>query len=104
VEGDAMGAFVVTVDRTRFAPLEPIGVSVKGVPKYMQDDGAVVGIYREDAAPEDFVVYVQIFEREKRINFDAPGEAGKYEIRGYANAIDRSESTMTVKIPFEVAE
>jgi hypothetical protein len=104
VAGNSMGAFSIGLDKTRCAPGENITANVTGVPKNMIDDGAIVGVYRADAAPDKFITYVSIGERDSELVFSAPGDAGEYEVRGYANNDVLAESAVTARVPFKVAD
>ncbi|MDR3321601.1 MAG: toll/interleukin-1 receptor domain-containing protein [Synergistaceae bacterium] len=104
VEGGSMGAFSAALVKSRFAPQESFMVNVNGVTKFMQEDAAFVGIYKEDAAPDTFIVYQPISEMSEQVQFNAPNETGKYEIRGYTNNYVFAEQTMTLRIPFEVSD
>ncbi|MDR3254139.1 MAG: toll/interleukin-1 receptor domain-containing protein, partial [Synergistaceae bacterium] len=79
VEGDSMGAFSATLVKSRFSPQESFMVNVNGVTKFMQEYGAFVGIYKEGAAPDTFIVYQPISGMSQQVQFNAPNETGKYE-------------------------
>ncbi|MDR3255366.1 MAG: hypothetical protein LBT31_07340, partial [Synergistaceae bacterium] len=63
-----------------------------------------VGIYKEGAAPDTFIVYQPISGMSQQVQFNAPNETGKYELRGYTNNYVFAEQTMTLLIPFEVSD
>jgi hypothetical protein len=104
VDGDALGAFSLAIDKPRYGPYEDIPVRIRGVPRAMLEDGALVGIYRAGAEPEKFLVYVLIGERDRLVTLDAPYEAGEYEVRAYANNRIFAGSTLVAKAPFTVVE
>jgi hypothetical protein len=102
VAGDACGAYSLEIDKSIYAPREDIVVRVKGAPRYMLNDGAMVGLYYALAPPDKFIFYMFIDERDRQITLDAPYEPGKYEVRSYANNLILVESTLVASAPFEV--
>ncbi|MDR2075926.1 MAG: toll/interleukin-1 receptor domain-containing protein [Desulfovibrio sp.] len=102
VEGTAEGAFSLAIDKSRYAPGEEIVIMVRGVPRTMLDDGALVGIYRAGAPPDAFQTYVLIGERDRQFSLDAPFDEGRYEIRSYATSSVFAESTLAARAFFEV--
>jgi hypothetical protein len=102
VQGNSINAFAFKVEKTAYAPGEPIVVDVSSVPKRLIDDGALVGVFRKNAAPDEFVAYQPIRARDERIGFDAPANPGEYEIRGHINNFLLDEPTLVARTPFAV--
>jgi hypothetical protein len=102
VSGDASGAFGLTIDRHEYAPSENILVHVKGVPKYMLEDGAEVMLSKIGEKPGEHIVYMGISAREEQFEFNAPADAGEYEIRAYSNNDVYDESTVVARKKFRV--
>jgi hypothetical protein len=102
VEGSSSGAFSVAIDGREYAPSENIRVSVTGVPKYMLDDNAVVSLCKSGAEPGEFITYAAIGARDRELMFNAPSEAGEYEIRGYSNNDVFAEPTIAAAEKFNV--
>ncbi|MDR3323559.1 MAG: TIR domain-containing protein [Zoogloeaceae bacterium] len=104
VQGNSRNAFAVKVEKTAYAPREQSIVQVSSVPKRLIDDGALVGVFRENAAPDEFVVYQPIRARDEQIRFDAPNTPGEYEIRGHINNFLLDEPTLVTRTSFVVLE
>ena len=104
VEGSALGAYNAAPAKQNYAPGEGMTVSVNGVPKYMLDDGAILGISERDAKPGEFVAYKYIVASGGSYEFDAPSSAGEYEIRGYTNKYFLADSTLAARNIFKVVD
>jgi hypothetical protein len=104
VEGSALGAYNAIPARQNYAPGEGMTVLVNGVPKYMLDDGAILGISERDAKPGEFVAYKYIVASGGSYEFDAPSSAGEYEIRGYTNKYFLADSTLAARNVFKVVD
>jgi hypothetical protein len=104
VEGSALGAYNAVSVKENYAPGEEMTVNVNGVPKYMLDDGAILGISERDAGPGEFVAYKYIVASAGSYEFDAPSSAGEYEIRGYTNKYFLADSTLAARNVFRVTD
>jgi hypothetical protein len=104
VNGDSSGAYSISLDKPSYSPGENINVYVRGAPRYMVDDGAVVGVYRLDAGPDDFITRVNIYKGDDEVLIFAPSVGGLYEVRGYSNDSILTDSTVVAKTSFSVAE
>ncbi|MDR2779717.1 MAG: hypothetical protein LBB28_01165 [Synergistaceae bacterium] len=104
VEGSALGVYNAVPAKQDYAPGEEMTVSVNGVPKYMLDDGAILGISERDAKPGEFVAYKYIVAGRGSYAFDAPSSAGEYEIRGYTNKYFLADSTLASRNVFRVID
>jgi hypothetical protein len=72
VQGDSRGVFSVVIGKTSYAPQERIDIQVSNVAKRMIEDGALVGLFRKNAARGEFMMYEHISDRDKYMSFDAP--------------------------------
>jgi hypothetical protein len=102
VQGDSRGVFSVVIGKTSYAPQERIDIQVSNVAKRMIEDGALVGLFRKNAARGEFMMYENISDRDKYMSFDAPYEPGEYEIRAHINGILLDTPTLVVSLPFVV--
>jgi hypothetical protein len=85
VSKSSLGTFKLAVDKNEYLSQEQIIVNIKDVPQLMINDGAIVGIYKSGAPSENYLTYGFIYSRDQEFRFDAPNEAGGYEIRAYTN-------------------
>jgi hypothetical protein len=81
-----------------------MAVKFGGVPKYMLDDGAVLGICEAGAEHGKFLAFKYISESAGTYGFEAPQAAGEYELRGYTNRNFLTKSTVASVCRFSVAE
>lgn len=95
------GGYVITLDKSVYAPGETVTVNVASVPQEMIDE-AIVGIYEKGAEHGDYLSYEYIHSPEAGIKLRAPGDAGSYEVRGYADGGDLGELTLASLIRFSV--
>ena len=94
VGGFAWGSFNVTLPYSYYAPGETITVNVGGVPQYMINDGAVLGICEADAVHGGFLSFDYIVSAAGTYSFTAPDKAGDYEIRAYTNGNLVTDATL----------
>ncbi|MDR1943829.1 MAG: toll/interleukin-1 receptor domain-containing protein [Synergistaceae bacterium] len=105
VEGSAAGAFSIEIDKQEYVPGENIRTKVAGVPKYMLDDGAIMGVYEAGAPHDKFRTYVSVRERDfDSVLLDAPLDAGYYEVRAYASWRIWTDETLVTAVKFAVAD
>jgi hypothetical protein len=104
VEGSALGAFRASPAKPNYAPGETMAVKFDGVPKYMLDDGAMLGICEAGSEHGKFLAFKYIAESGGTYDFDAPLAAGEYELRGYTNRNFLAESTVASLCRFSVVE
>ncbi|MDR1921963.1 MAG: toll/interleukin-1 receptor domain-containing protein [Candidatus Adiutrix sp.] len=105
VEGGAAGAFSLEIDKREYGPGESIRTKVAGVPGYMLDDGAILGVYEAGAPHDKFRTYVSIRERDFAFSLlEAPLDAGYYEVRAYASWRIWADETLVTAAKFTVVE
>ncbi|MDR1966223.1 MAG: toll/interleukin-1 receptor domain-containing protein [Synergistaceae bacterium] len=105
VGGSARDAFSIEIYKSKYSPQETIRTKVTGVPKYMLDDGAIMGVYDSGAPHDKFRTYVSIRERDfDSYLLDAPIEVGDYEIRGYSSWSVWADETLVTKVKFKVMD
>jgi ABC-type antimicrobial peptide transport system permease subunit len=104
VAKDSLGSFKLAIDGNRYTAKDPIKVSVRGVPQAMISDGAIVGIYKAGARSGSYMTYVNINSRDYDVIFDAPDEAGDYEIRAYTNSNVWKAETLAAQTPLSVRQ
>ncbi|MDR3353512.1 MAG: toll/interleukin-1 receptor domain-containing protein [Synergistaceae bacterium] len=105
VSGNAAGAFSIEIDKRQYSPGEDIRTKISGVPKYMIDDGAIIGVYGVEAPHDKFWGNVDIRERDSEFSLlTAPLDAGDYEIRGYASWKVWTDETLVSRVKFTVAD
>jgi hypothetical protein len=104
VDGSALGAYYAAPAKQNYVPGEEMTINVNGVPEYMLDDGAILGISEKDAKPGEFVAYKYIVASVGSYEFNAPSSAGEYEIRGYTNKHFLADSTLASKNIFSVTD
>jgi hypothetical protein len=103
VEGSASGAFSLEIGKQEYGPGEVIRTKVAGVPKYMLDDGAIMGVYAVGAPHDKFMTYVSVRERDLEASLlDAPLDAGYYEVRAYASGKIWTDETLVAAVKFTV--
>ncbi|MDR3255322.1 MAG: TIR domain-containing protein [Synergistaceae bacterium] len=95
------GGYVVSLDKSVYAPGETVTVSVASVPQEMIDE-AIVGIYEKGADHGEYLSYEYIHSPVADIRLRAPANAGLYEIRGYADGGDLDESILASIVRFSV--
>jgi hypothetical protein len=91
------------MEKRTYAPAEPIFVELPAVTQKMIDRGAMVGIARAGDKQGEYISFEPISGNASRIRLRAPVEAGGYEVRGYNNGNDLTESTLTGAVPFSVS-
>jgi hypothetical protein len=95
--------FTIEPDKLSYAPDSPIVARVSGVP-YNIGGGAILTL---SAAGDGFGEYIsseRIYGNDATITMKAPPEAGKYELRGYWNRSDLTESGLAASVPFKVED
>jgi hypothetical protein len=103
VSGRAQGAFKVEFGpKSVYAPYESIPVKVREVPRHMIDDGAMAGLFRKGAPPDNFIVYINVRQRDQDMSLEAPYEPGDYEVRLLATNAVMAEATLVDSFPFKV--
>jgi hypothetical protein len=103
VAGDSSGAFSLAAAKTAYIPNEEIEIRVANVPKRLIEDGALVGIFKKNAAPGEYMTHVLISDRDQKLFLDAPPTPGEYEIRAHINSLVLGAPTLVAAIPFTVS-
>jgi hypothetical protein len=103
VVGDSSGAFSLAAAKTAYIPNEEIEIQVANVPKRLVEDGALVGIFKKNAAPGEYITHVLISDRDQKLFLDAPPTPGEYEIRAHINSLVLGAPTLVAAIPFTVS-
>jgi hypothetical protein len=105
VEGNASGIFSLEIDKREYSPGENISTKVAGVPKYMLDAGAIIGVYDAGAPNDKFRTYVNVRERDFEASLlEAPLDAGYYEVRAYASGKIWTDETLVTAVKFTVVD
>ncbi|MDR1965884.1 MAG: hypothetical protein LBQ36_04175 [Synergistaceae bacterium] len=102
VSGDSAGAYSATLGKKSYSPMEPIVVTVSGVPQEMLDDNALVGVFRDGAAPGKYLSCEYVRSAYGQVGLQAPREPGKYELRGFSNGQVLTDATTVSKTEFTV--
>jgi hypothetical protein len=101
--GEQQGNYSFSVEKTTYAPAEPIVVELPAVTRKMADRGAIVGIARAGEKHGEYLSFEFISDNAARIKLRAPVAAGNYEVRGYNNGNELTESTLAGAVPFSVS-
>jgi hypothetical protein len=91
-----------SIEKTIYAPAEPIFVEMSAVTQKMIERGAIVGIARAGDKQGEYVSFESVSDGAVRIKLRTPAETGDYEVRGYNNGNTLTESTLTETVPFSV--
>ena len=102
VDGFAWDAFNVTLPMPYYLPGDTVAVNVGGVPQYMINDGAVLGICEAGAPHGAFLSFNYIVSAAGTYLFTAPDSAGEYEIRAYINGNLMTDATLASVARFTV--
>ena len=102
VDGLAIGSFNATLPKSYYAPGETVPVDVGGVPQYIINDGAVLGICEAGAPHGAFLTFNYIVSAAGTYLFHAPDKTGEYEIRAYINLNLMTEATLASVARFTV--
>ncbi|MDR0735571.1 MAG: toll/interleukin-1 receptor domain-containing protein [Zoogloeaceae bacterium] len=105
VAGDSSGAFSVVFEdrKAAYAPNEKIRLKISGVSQRAIEDGALIGIFRKDSKPGEFMLHEPIASRDKTVILDAPSMPGEYEIQAHINPLVLDMPTLVAAFPFTVS-
>lgn len=102
-EATADGVWL-SLDRRTYAPKDTITASYSGVSRALANNRAWIGIAKAGAAPEGYLSFAYVKRGSGTLTFEAPVEAGDYELRFYDKLLANSESLVSGKtVPFTVA-
>lgn len=100
----AAAAGIISLDKTVYEPNEKIIVTVTGITNQMEDDSAFVAIYQRGADHNDWGdEYYYPSAGSSTLTFEAPDEAGGYEIRLYRTD-DLDDVSLVMKAQFTVRQ
>jgi uncharacterized lipoprotein YbaY len=105
VAGDSSGAFSVAFENEKaaYAPNEKIRLKVSGVTQRAIEDGALIGIFKKNSRPGEFILHEPIDARDKTVTLDAPQTPGEYEIQAHINPTLLDAPTLVAAFPFVVS-
>jgi len=98
----AFAAAGLRLGKAAYKAGETITVTVTGVTRKMETDGAWVGIYKKGAPHDEYGVYGYVKAGTNKVTLPAP-EQGVYEVRLYSKTTPYDATTFVAKAPFKVA-
>ncbi|MDR1873898.1 MAG: FecR domain-containing protein [Synergistaceae bacterium] len=104
VGGNSEGAYRFTLDKSSYAPEEPITVEVSGVLEEMLPDRPWVGLYSTEAGHRDYIRWSYITTSAGSVRLNAPTEPGEYEARAYAKNDVYIDSNVVGTVRFSVRQ
>ncbi|MDR0356728.1 MAG: toll/interleukin-1 receptor domain-containing protein [Deltaproteobacteria bacterium] len=102
VSTGSVGSFPLEVSKFQLKSGEGFEVKISELPQRLVDQGAIVGIFPENAEHMSYKLYIRISSPEEAFVLHAPYHPGRYEVRVLSSASPSNKAETAASIPIEV--